>query len=231
MKRKIIRKIKNHLKRYKHFYAFLKWGKATLKRWKHSIRERRRFNRECEKIRRTPSHDDEFAASLKDIHKGCEFYIIADGASLKPEELENLQQSGAVTIGVGTVFTLFDRTAWRPDYYACGGTYGKDDYRTRAMSELFNSKSGGSACDADESNKEQSVSDSFNKFTKMIPMVHFEKWYTYYTRDIVREASLKQPRTGLYPASTLVVELANYMGAAAVHMLGVDYNFMIPMEM
>ncbi len=58
----------------------------------------------------------EFAA-LKDKHKGQNAYVIGNGPSLTIPDLELIKDHGGITFAVNGIFFLFDKTAWRPDYY------------------------------------------------------------------------------------------------------------------
>lgn len=54
---------------------------------------------------------------LKDIHKGERCFILGNGPSLNKTDLSKL--AGETVFGCNAVFLLFDRIAWRPQYYTC----------------------------------------------------------------------------------------------------------------
>lgn len=54
---------------------------------------------------------------LKNKHKGERCFVIGNGPSLTVEDLELLK--GEITFAVNRIYTLFDRTDWRPTYYFC----------------------------------------------------------------------------------------------------------------
>lgn len=68
--------------------------------------------------------------SLKNKHKGEKCYIVATGPSLSVDDLDLLYENNAISFSVNTVFDLFDRTKWRPDYYFKSDFHGftKKDY-------------------------------------------------------------------------------------------------------
>jgi len=52
---------------------------------------------------------------FKDIHRGKRCFIVATGPSLTLEDVEKIK--GEITFGMNSVYKLFDKTDWRPDYY------------------------------------------------------------------------------------------------------------------
>ncbi len=58
-------------------------------------------------------------AALKDIHKGERCFIVANGPSLKAEDLDLLQKNGEVTFAMNRIYKIFPETIWKPTYYVC----------------------------------------------------------------------------------------------------------------
>ena len=56
---------------------------------------------------------------IKGGHKGEKIVLIGNGPSLKVADLEMIQQSGFKTMACNFINKLFDKVAWRPDYYCC----------------------------------------------------------------------------------------------------------------
>lgn len=56
-------------------------------------------------------------AALKDTHKGEKCFVIGNGPSLTPEDLDRLQDSGIPTFAMNRIFNIFPKTRWRPTYY------------------------------------------------------------------------------------------------------------------
>jgi len=54
---------------------------------------------------------------LKNSQKGKRCFIVATGPSLTPEDLDFLRNED--TFGVNSIFLMYDRTDWRPQYYIC----------------------------------------------------------------------------------------------------------------
>lgn len=57
--------------------------------------------------------------SLKDVHKGERCFIVANGPSLRAEDLDRLQAAGEITFAMNRIYKIFPQTSWRPTYYAC----------------------------------------------------------------------------------------------------------------
>lgn len=54
---------------------------------------------------------------VKNIHAGERCFIVCTGPSLTFDDLNKLNESGEYTFGLNTIFKIFDKTNWRPDYY------------------------------------------------------------------------------------------------------------------
>ena len=56
---------------------------------------------------------------LKNRHRGERCFIIGTGPSLRLEDLEKLSELGEISFASNSIYKLFDKTDWRPDYYCC----------------------------------------------------------------------------------------------------------------
>ncbi len=54
----------------------------------------------------------------KDIHKGERCFLIGNGPSLRAEDLDTLHEHGEICFACNRINLIFDKTKWRPDYYA-----------------------------------------------------------------------------------------------------------------
>lgn len=68
--------------------------------------------------RYVPAHPEIFGSlnQFKDIHQGKRCFIVATGPSLVIDDVEKLRDEISWTCNSG--INLFDKTDWRPDYYA-----------------------------------------------------------------------------------------------------------------
>lgn len=55
--------------------------------------------------------------ALKNIHDGETCFIVGNGPSLNPGDLEVLHKNNIPTFGFNRIFLMFDKTDWRPTYY------------------------------------------------------------------------------------------------------------------
>lgn len=54
-------------------------------------------------------------AELKNSHAGQRCFIVGNGPSLRPEDLDRLKNE--VTFASNKIYKIFDKTTWRPTYY------------------------------------------------------------------------------------------------------------------
>ena len=51
--------------------------------------------------------------------EGKRWFIVANGPSLKAEDLDLLHQRGEYTFGMNRIYKMFEKTDWRPTFYVC----------------------------------------------------------------------------------------------------------------
>lgn len=57
------------------------------------------------------------AVAAPDVEPGTRAFIIGNGKSLAPDQLDKLQEEGEVTFGVNRIHFIYDETSWRPTYW------------------------------------------------------------------------------------------------------------------
>jgi uncharacterized Rossmann fold enzyme len=65
---------------------------------------------------------------FKGIHKGQRCFIVANGPSLKMEDLQTLYDYHEISFGMNGIFQAFESTDWRPDYYVAADPLTPDLY-------------------------------------------------------------------------------------------------------
>jgi len=65
------------------------------------------------------SPDDVRIASYKNRHKGEKCFLVGNGSSLLPSDLDKIKKHNHVSIACNFIQRIFDRTDWRPEYYCC----------------------------------------------------------------------------------------------------------------
>lgn len=150
----------------------------------------------------------------KNIHQGKRCFIVATGPSLTVEDLEVLRGHGEICISMNRIFNIFDRTAWRPDYYVVGDKIMIEDM-------------------ADDIAR----LDLPNKFVSTVPRVYWDNPDSRNSipyRMLLRGFKEKKPlfsqyaEKGMYQGTTvtyLCMQLAVYMGFSEIYLLGVDFNY------
>lgn len=58
-------------------------------------------------------------AGYKNKYTGQRCFIVANGPSLKAEDLNCLQKKGEITFGMNRIYKMFKETDWRPTFYVC----------------------------------------------------------------------------------------------------------------
>ena len=63
------------------------------------------------------SADSEYIRSLKNAFKGLRCFIIGNGPSLTPSDLDKIKNE--VSFAANRIYYMFDKTEWRPTFYMC----------------------------------------------------------------------------------------------------------------
>lgn len=58
-------------------------------------------------------------AKYKDLYKNRRCFIVANGPSLRADDLDRLSRTGEISFGMNRIYKLFDQTEWRPTFYIC----------------------------------------------------------------------------------------------------------------
>ena len=154
-------------------------------------------------------------AKLKDIHAGQRCFIVANGPSLRIEDLELLRERGEICFGMNRIFKFFDQTAWRPTYYVC-----------------------------EDINIFQNCQDEINALPaelKFIPINH--KWYngvniknaTYFWANYNRDkdypdsfsTEIAKQMDSMGTVTFTCMNIAAYMGFSNIYLIGVDHNYQV----
>lgn len=164
------------------------------------------------------THFGKRLAQFRNHHTGQRCFIVANGPSLRPEDLDLLHQRGEITFGMNRIYKFFDQTQWRPTYYVC-------------EDELI----------AQSQQKEINAIQAKNKF---IPIelkwwhdvnihdacyfhlnYHEQARYAYgFSTDIAHQLDCR----GTVTCSCM--QLAAYMGFTEIYLLGVDHNYRVTID-
>lgn len=159
--------------------------------------------------------------SFENIHFGKRCFIVGSGPSLKVEDLETIKDE--ISFGVNSDYKVYDRTSWRPKYYAilddnAFGILGEECYKDEIYDAFFCSmyhtvKVPNGVRLVDYCACHFMIGTIWNKLMPQIfPIAK-------YSKDISRV--VYSGKTVVYA----VIQIAAYMGFKEIYLLGVDCNY------
>jgi hypothetical protein len=141
----------------------------------------------------------------KNKYKGKRCFIIGNGPSLKPEDLEKLK--GEITFASNKIYKIFNKTTWRPTFYM-------------VVDSIV----------LEENVKDINLVETGTKFT-LNCYKHLFNADIYFNNNLnknKRGTFSKNIMESLYSSGTVsyhLLQIAHYMGFSEVYLLGHDYNF------
>lgn len=146
-------------------------------------------------------------------HKGERCFIVANGPSLRSEDLELLHSKGEVTFAMNRIFKIFPQTNWRPTYYVC-------------EDELI-------AADCQKEINEIPAKEKFIpieiKWWHNINIenaIHFHLNYSLeYECEYGFSADISHQVECARTVTCSCMQIAAYMGFSEIYLIGVDHNF------
>ncbi len=142
---------------------------------------------------------------MKNKHKGKRCFIIGNGPSLKPEDLEKLK--GEFTFSSNKIYKIFDRTTWRPTFYMVVDPIVLEE-NVEDINEI----------------------EAITKFT-LRGYKDLFKADIYFNNNLYeteRGTFSTKIMESLYSSGTVsyhLLQIAYYMGFSEVYLIGHDYNF------
>jgi len=157
------------------------------------------------------SQNEKKIAQLRNAHKGKRIFILGNGPSLNVETLNLLKDE--ITFAANKIYLLNEETTWRPNYYCV-----EDDL---VMKQNFK-----------EINK---INESIKLFPADMlayaPKVNNGLYFNFIQENSYLPSVSSNAMDGIYWGSTIVysmVQLALYMGASEIYIMGVDFTFNVP---
>lgn len=157
-------------------------------------------------------------SSFRNRYEGKSCFVIGNGPSLRPEDLDILNERGIVTFASNKIYKIFDKTSWRPTFYAM----------------------------VDESVADKDCIDSNNEFSCEAKFFRRQGWYIYrkikngiYINSWHARKYLENPSfatelsEGVYTIATVtyvLIQLARYMGFSEIYLLGMDNRYKFGMD-
>ncbi|MGG7620232.1 6-hydroxymethylpterin diphosphokinase MptE-like protein [Bacillus coreaensis] len=142
---------------------------------------------------------------LKNKYKGKRCFIIGNGPSLKPEDLERLK--GEYTFASNKIYKIFNKTTWRPTFYM-------------VVDPIV----------LEENVEEINLVEAKTKFTLKV-YKHLFNADIYFNNNLYKNKRgnfSTNIMESLYSSGSVsyhLLQIAYYMGFSEVYLLGHDYNF------
>lgn len=218
-----MKEIKEQLKQNRYIYSFVKKVKRC---YRYSISvygEEIVFYIKCILKKFKIVKTDKYVETLKNKYQGEKIFIVATGPSLKVEDLELLKRNNAITISMNGVFKLYDKTDWRPAYYVA------DDYwLIKKYAEIYPDidYSSLSICGAVMGYKTKKYVNASNKDKiGYVEVNYFDHWWTHYSKRFKYNKDIRYGNYDCYTVTNFAINIADYMGAKEIYLLGVDCNY------
>lgn len=160
------------------------------------------------------TEDSQFIKSLKNTKKGKRCFIIGNGPSLTPKDLDKLINED--TFAFNRIYYLFDRTKWRPTYYMCVDA-DVLEMNAKEISDLD------LPCILLGKKIRNERRDNVHLICDYAPF-KLNKWD--YTTPFVSE-DVSRYFCSCYTVTFEALQLALYMGYEEIYLLGVDHNYSV----
>ncbi len=170
--------------------------------------------RKSELERYSVSSDSNSIKLWKDKYKGKRCFIVGNGPSLKPEDLDELRNE--YTFGANRIYEVFDKTDWRPTFY-----FAVDNSFIEAETDRLNAlELQNLFLAADENIDISGIGHAVRifEFTKF----KINKWNdnsAHISKDVSKYFSVG------YTVTFTEIQMAIYMGFTEIILLGVDFNY------
>lgn len=179
-------------------------------------------SKNAKKAKRAISGEEiEKIIKFKDKYEGQRCFIVGSGPSLTMDDLESIKDE--VSFGVNSDYKVYDKTSWRPKYYAilddnAFGIFGEECYKNEVYDAFFYSMYHTEEVPngvrlVDNCACHFMIGTLWNKFMpKLFPIAKYSEDIS----DVVYSG-----KTVVYS----VIQIAAYMGFKEIYLLGVDCNY------
>ena len=152
-------------------------------------------------------------ASYRDLYKGQRCFIVANGPSLRAEDLNLLHDNNEITFGMNRIYKIFDKTEWQPTFYVC-----EDELIAKEQQKEINAITAKEKFIPIELNwwHDIDIKDAlyFHLNYKPEDACQFS-----FSPDIAHQIDCRGTVT------FTCMQIAAYMGFSEIHLLGVDHNY------
>ena len=151
--------------------------------------------------------------SFKDRHAGQRCFIVANGPSLRAEDLDLLALKQEVTFGMNRIYKFFDQTGWRPTYYVC-----EDELIIQSQQKEINALEAQEKFIPIELKYFHDVQVNGAKYFH-INYNESRRFPHSFSTDIAQQIDCRGTVT------FTCMQIAAYMGFAEIYLIGVDHNY------
>ncbi len=165
--------------------------------------------------------NDELIKSLKNRYKNKRCFIIGNGPSLTIEDLNKL--TGEYTFASNRIFSLYNKTDWRPTFYAIQDELVLQSIKAK-LKTIINNSTIGFVSMKQFKECEKELINSKNHVWFPIRFAPPKKNIYRFSNDVSKE---------VYEGLTITyscIQLAVYMGFSEIYLLGVDHNYAIEID-
>ena len=151
---------------------------------------------------------------FKDIHKDRRIFLVGNGPSLSSNDLDILHDNNDISFGFNKIYRIFEKTAWRPDYYGFTDFF---SYKIN-MNAVENMPGSIFLWDVFEDLIENEKKENVYYFNFMREPFYPE--LPMFSEDITK---------GTYLGNSVTYDIgfqfAAYMGAKEIYLLGMDHEY------
>jgi hypothetical protein len=169
------------------------------------------------------TEDCNYIKGLKDKHCNKRCFIIGNGPSLSPKDLDLIKDE--YCFGTNRIYYIFDKTEWRPTYYV---VVDREVLRTETdfvqnadVNEKFINYDQRSLFKRDHALK--------NNIHFVVLQEGFPIKMSAYTAKVISE-DVSKYFTRLSTVTATCIEFAIYMGFKEIYLLGVDHSYPVQMH-
>jgi len=168
---------------------------------------------------------DKVLNKLKGIYKGQRVFIIATGPSLRLSDLEWLHNHKEITISCNGIFKIFNDTNWRPDYYVMDDYFLYDSYKRKEICIPFENIAKKKVLLSMPIKKRINYDYDKEKIG-FFPICYFDHWFTHKSKCFKYNQNIVYGHFDLYTVTNTAINIAHYMGAKEIILLGVDCDYL-----
>ncbi len=172
--------------------------------------------REIEEINGFNSEMEQQLLGVKDKYKGQTCFVIGNGPSLRLDDLMTIKCSGIKSFGCNGIWSAFDKTNWRPDFYFVSDIYALRKYTNDSNTLDYLKKECGFIFLRCGPRTYRLLDDN---------VLLFNQVYSHDDSNILfSEQCEKQVYIG-FTVTYIMIQMAVHMGFSTIYLLGIDHSY------